>query len=270
METQDGSNPEHPVKAANAAEPKKRWWVIAAGAVAAAFLAAFGAWLFSRVSPILDGPFEQSALEVYVDDSGSECDTYALPASLLDDVPVVEVHDGFPAQLAEIDGEWIVEHGGLPTTVRRLELTLHGNGDETVVIHSIDVVDFEPLTPDEELVIVNECLPIGGEMDVSSLGTNFATRPPVLELTDPELRFPYQVAKDDPEVFDIWINKMGEGDEQACFCRWNVGITWSAGAAQQHLVVKGDSIGVATAIPSSEWQDHWFIDGEWSTQPTLP
>ena len=190
METQDGSNPEHPVNAANAAEPKKRWWVIAAGAVAAAFLAAFGAWLFSRVSPILDGPFEQSALEVYVDDSGSECDTYALPASLLDDVPVVEVHDGFPAQLAEIDGEWIVEHGGLPTTVRRLELTLHGNGDETVVIHSIDVVDFEPLTPDEELVIVNECLPIGGQMDVSSLGTNFATRPPVLELDRPRAAVP--------------------------------------------------------------------------------
>jgi hypothetical protein len=241
--------------------------VIAAGAVATAFLAAFGAWLFSRLTPILDSPFETSPLEVYVDDSETECDSYALPASLLEEVPVVAVTDGLAAQLAQFDGEWIVEHGGLPTVIRTIELTLHGNGDEAVIIHSIDLVDFEPITPDEEMAVIYECLPIGGEVDISSLATDFADLPPALKLTDPELHFPYQVSKDDPEVFDIHIVKMGEGDEQACFCRWNIGITWSAGEDPQHLVVTGESIGVATAIPSSEWEDRWFVDGEWSTEP---
>jgi hypothetical protein len=266
METESGSNPEEPAQKTTATGPKKRWWVIAGGAVAAAFLAALGAWLFSRVSPILDSPFAASALEVYVDDSEKECDSYALPASLLEAVPVVELDDGFPAQLAEFDGEWIVERGGLPTVVRSIRLTLHGNGDETVVIHSIDLADFEAITPDEELVVIHECLPIGGEMAISSLSTNFAPRPPVLELTDPELQFPYQVSKDDPEVFDIHIAKQGEGDEQACFCRWNVRITWSAGEELQHLVVEGESLGVATAVPAGEWEDRWFVDGEWSAE----
>lgn len=267
METEGGSKPTEPAQSTTAAEPRKRWWVIAGGAVAAAFLAAFGAWLFSRVAPLLDGPFETSPLEVYVNDSEKECDSYAIPESLLENVPVVAVTDGLPAQLAQFDGEWIVDHGGLPTVARTIELTLHGNGDEAVIIHSIDLVDFEPITPDEEMAVIHECLPIGGEMAVSSLATDFADRPPVLELTDPELSFPYQVAKDDPEVFDIHIVKMGEGDEQACFCRWNIGITWSAGEDPQQLVVEGESIGVATAIPSSKWQDRWFVDGQWSTEP---
>lgn len=267
MATEDGSNPNEPAQSTTAARPKKRWWVIAAGVVATAFLGAFGAWLFTRVTPLLDRPFETRPLEVSVDDSQGECDSYALPASLLEDVPVDVVDDGLPAQLARFDGEWIVEHGGLPTTARLIELTLHGNGDETVVIHSIDLVDFEPITPEEDLVVIHECLAIGGEMGVTSLATNFAARPPALELADPELDFPYQVAKDDPEVFDVIIAKMGEGDEQACFCRWNIGITWSAGAERQQLIVEGESIGVATAIPSSEWKDRWFVDGEWSTEP---
>lgn len=266
METEGGSNPKEPAQGATSAGPGKRWWVIAGGAIATAFLAAFGAWLFSLVSPVLDQPFEGKPLEVYVDDSETECDSYALPASLLEDVPVTAVDDR-TGQLAQFDGQWIVGNGGLPTASRLIELTLHGSGDETVVIHSIDLVDFEPATPDETMVVIHECLPMGGEMGVTSLAANFAGRPPELELTDPKLRFPYQVSKDDPEVFDIHIANMGEGDEQACFCRWNIGITWSAGEELEQLVVEGESIGVATAIPSSEWRDHWFVDGEWTTDP---
>lgn len=268
METAGGSNAKEPAQDTPAKGPRKRWWVIAGGAVATAFLAAFGAWLFSLVSPVLDRPFDEQPLAVHVDDSETECDSYALPASLLEDIPVEPLDDGFPAQLAAFDGKWIVANGGLPTVSRTIELTLHGNGDETVVIHDIDVVDFEPVTPDDEMIVVHECLPMGGEIDVSSLAANFAGRPPVLELTDPELRFPYQVAKDDPEVFDIFVADMGPGDEQACFCRWNIGITWSAGEEQQQTVVEGESIGVATAIPLSAWQDYWFVDGEWSTDPS--
>lgn len=269
MATEDGANPNEPAQSTTAARPTKRWWMVAGGVVATAFLGALGTWLFTRVTPFLDGPFQTRPLEVTVDDSETECDSYALPASLLDDVPAEEVDDGLPAQLARFDGEWIVEHGGLPTTSRLIELTLHGNGDETVVIHSIDLVDFEPIAPEEEMVVIHECLGIGGEMGVTSLATNFAGRPPALELADPTLDFPYQVAKDDPEVFDVHIAKGGDGDEQACFCRWNIGITWSAGAERQQLVVGGESIGVATAIPSSEWTDRWFVDGEWLTEPVI-
>jgi hypothetical protein len=265
METEDGSSPQEPVQSATSAGPRKRWWAIAGGAVATAFLAAFGAWLFSLVSPVLNAPFEGKALEVFVDDSETECDSYALPASLLEKVPVVPV-DGQPPQLAQFDGEWVVEHGGLPIAARRIELTLHGSGDETVVIHSIEVVDFEPVTPNEELVVIYECTPFGGPMEPSSMSADFGGRPPELEFTDPDLRFPYQVSKDDPEVFDIEIFKMGEGDEQACFCRWNIGITWSAGEDRRKLVVEGESLGVATAIPSSEWEDHWYVNGAWTTE----
>jgi hypothetical protein len=263
MVVDGGSNPMVPAQGAGPPEPKKRWWVIAAGAVAAAFLAAFGTWLFTRVAPLLEG---SSALEVSVNDTEGECDAYALPASLLEDVPVASVEGGRAVQLAEFDGKWIVEHGGLPVTARMIELTLHGKGEEAVVIHSLDVADFEPITVDEEIIVIYECKPFGGEMGVSTLATNFADMPPVLELTDPELHFPYQVAKDDPEVFVVSVTKQGNGDAQVCFCRWNIGITWSAGKDRQQLVVEGDSIGVATAVLSNEWQDYWFVDGEWSTQ----
>ena len=267
METEGGSNPREPAGSSTSPGPRKRWWVIGAGVVATAFLGALGAWLFTRVSPFLEGA---SPLEVSVDDSEHACDAYALPASLLEDVPVKAIDDGLAVQLAEFDGEWIVAHGGLPTVARTIELTLHGNGDEAVVIHSIDVVDFEPITTDEEIVVIYECRAWGGEMEVSSLATNFADLPPVLELTDPELHFPYQVAKDDPESFVVVITKAGQGDEQVCFCRWNIGITWSAGEERQQMVVEGDSLGVATAILANDWQDYWFVDGEWSTQHPLP
>lgn len=267
METEGGPNP--PVGApaepapAPAPAPKKRWWMVGAGAVATAFLAALGAWLFSIVSPMLEQPFERP-LEVLVDDSETECDSYALPASLLEDVPVTALEDDESLQLAEFDGEWIVEHGGLPVAPRRLELTLHGNGDETVVIHSIDVVDFEPLPTADEMIVIYECRPFGGEMVVPSLEANFASQPPVMELSDPELRFPYEVSKDDPEVFDIQV--LNPGEPQPCFCRWNIGVSWSAGADLQQMVIEGESLGVSTGISASDWPDHWFVDGEWTTE----
>ncbi|MGI9822819.1 hypothetical protein [Agromyces sp. Marseille-Q5079] len=248
---------------------KKRWWVVGGGIVVAAFLGALGTWLFARVAPILDGPFESAPVEVYVDDSEAGCDKYAIPRSILEDVPVVPIEDRAP-QLAEIDGEWVVQHGGLPTETRLISLTLHGTGDEAVVIHSIDLVDFERVTPGEDLIVIYECLPVGGEMDVTSLTTDFGSDPPTLEPTDPELRLPYQISSDDPEAFELRVSKAGDGDEQACFCRWNIGIMWSAGSESGDLVVEGDTIGVATAITSSEWQSHWFIDGGWTTELVVP
>ncbi|MBM7503770.1 hypothetical protein ACFPER_09815 [Agromyces aurantiacus] len=280
MDTEGGPNPRsqsetqsrHPA----APPPGKRWWLVGLGAIATAFLAAVGTWLFSLVRPILDEPFER-ALEVNVDDSEQECDSYSLPAALLDDVPATAVEGGSPAQVASFDGRWIVDHGGLPTVSqtidvdRTLELTLHGSGDETVVVHGIDVVDFEPLAVDDEMAVIHECRPrgggdMGGMMDVSALAVDFAGQPPVLELTDPELRFPYQVSKDDPEGFDILIADNGTGDEEACFCRWNLGVSWSAGEDTEQTVIEGDSIGVATGIPLDAWPDYWFVDGEWTTE----
>ena len=266
QEPESGDAPQAPRTTAT----KKRWWVAGAAAVAVAFLGALGTWAFGRLAPILDRPFEAAPLEVYVDDAPRGCDIYAIPASILADVPVVPVDDGDSFQLAEIDGEWVVDHGGLPATTRAIGLTMHGVGDETVVIHSIDLVDFTPIDPGEEIVQIYECLPVGGEMDVSSLTADFAELPPVLHLTDPDLHFPYEVSMDDPEVFDVRVSKAGQGDEQVCFCRWNIGITWSAGSESQVLVVKGDAIGVATAIPSVEWTSYWYVDGEWSTELIAP
>lgn len=270
METESGPNPREQTPATTAPSPRKRWWVIAAGAVAMAFLAALGSWLFSLVRPMLDEPFDRP-LEVLVEDSGANCDSYAVPATLLGDVPVDAAGDDPDAGPPQVDGEWIVAHGGLPTGSRTIGLTLHGSGEETVVIHDIEVVDFEPLTPSDEMVVIHECLPpsgdMGSAMDVSSLTVDFAGRPPVLELTDPGLRFPYEVSKTDPEVFDIFIDDPGD-DEEACFCRWNIGITWSAGDELEHTVVEGESIGVATAIPSSTWTEYWYVDGDWTADLT--
>ena len=248
---------------------KKRWWIVGGTIVATAFLGALGTWFFTRwIAPILNGPFEPAPLAVFADEAPRDCDKYVIPESILADVPVEPVDDALPV-LAEIDGEWVVDHGGLPAETRLIELTVHGTGDEAVVIHSIDLVDFERITPPEDLAVIYECLPVGGEMDVTTLAANFAGDPPVLELTDPELRFPYQVSMDDPEVFDVRISKGGDADEQACFCRWNLGITWSAGSEPNQLVIEGDTIGVATAITSSEWQPYWFIDGEWTPEPVV-
>lgn len=251
--------------------------MIAAGAVATAFLAALGSWLFSLVRPVLDQPFEPEQLTAYVDDAEQECDSYSLPASLLEDVPATPVDDGTGLPLASFDGSWIVEHGGLPTVSqsidveRILQLTLHGRGDETVVVHDIELVDFEPLVPDDDMAVIHECPPrggdMGGAMDVSALAVDFAGQPPTLELADPELRFPYEVSKADPEVFDILISDDGMGDEEACFCRWNLQITWSAGAGMERTRIEGEGIGVATGIPFDAWQDYWFVDGEWTTEP---
>lgn len=258
METADDSKPE-------TASKKRRWWVVGGGIVAAAFLGAFGTWLFTRVAPLLDRPFETAPLEVYVDYSPQDCRKFAVPKSILQDVPVVAVDGEVSFELARIDGEWVVEHGGLPADGRTIGLTLHGTGDEAVVIHAIDLIDFEPIQVGEDIVLIHECLPVGGEMDVTSLSADFGVTPPVLEITDPELRFPYQVARADPEAFDVRISK--SGSDQVCFCRWNIGITWSAGDASGQLVVEGESVGIATAIASTEWPAYWFVDGEWTTDP---
>ncbi|BDZ65485.1 hypothetical protein [Agromyces mangrovi Wang et al. 2018] len=239
---------------------KKRWWIIAAGAVATAFLGAFGAWLWNELAgPRLADAFGGDPIAVHVSDWQDGCNAFAVPESLLESIPA-EPSDR-ELFVAEIDGAWVVEHGGIPLAPRVIELTIHGLDTGVVTVHDIDVVDFEEVELDEDVVVVRECIPHGGPGDVSLLAMDMSSTPPVVGLSDPELRFPFEVAVDDPEHFDLEVLNSGDG----CYCRWGLEVAWSVDAEEHTLAVEGRELGVSTAVYSSDWEEYWFIDGAWST-----
>jgi len=239
---------------------KKRWWIIGAGAVATAFLGAFGAWLWNELAgPRVADAFASDPIAVYVSDEQNGCEAFAVPESLLESIPAEpSEREGF---VAEFDGAWVVANGGIPLAPRVIELTIHGLEEGVVTVHDIEVVDFEVVEPDEDLVVVRECLPMGGPGGVTTLSMDMSGVLPVVSVSDPDLRFPFEVAVDDPEHFDLEVLNAGDG----CYCRWGLEVVWSVDAEERTLAVEGRELGVSTAVGSYDWEEYWFVDGAWST-----
>ncbi len=127
---------------------------------------------------------------------------------------------------------WAYSKGGLDLNPLYY-LTVQGDSEESVVLHSLSVVDVNRVSPPPDAVAFRTC--VGGgdlyrrrfDLKVGEAGSSVEAvsgdKDEPSDGADPAPKFPYKVSSSDPEVFWLMVKTQ-------CYCEWKLRLKWTSGS----------------------------------------
>ncbi|WP_111721383.1 hypothetical protein [Homoserinimonas sp. OAct 916] len=234
----------------------KRWVQAGAGLVTAGFLGAVGTSIFGWWGDAID---TRAPLNAHVDLIDTSCQSVVVDAT---------TRAGLETN-SEPTIEWALERGGGAWSQGSVKVVVQGRSDAAVVLQRFvvsDVVRSElPAAP----TIVSHCDPAPRGADAGlppryySLDLDADVPRVVLTEGTPDLEvveFPYQVSASDSEVFFVSTKH----SQQACRCRWRLGIEWISGDDSGVL-----DLGLIDTIVAPDAPYYKWAAGKWIGPYTL-